>query len=160
MYLLLKTKKQTIGLMCDLWRQIRALGNRWKTSNSREYISYLSKPCIQFKSRVSWKLSHYCSSCMTGWDACSVQKDSVAPCSFWPLAKTPGLPGREITMSDHAGHQAASTNPSPGACAGYNLSPAPPWATGRLPCPEPVLVFRAWVPKIAWYFTVTSSQRG
>lgn len=159
MYLFVKINKP----LCELWRQIRALENKWKTRNSREHLLF-TKPCIQFKSSVSWKLSHYCSSCMTSWDARSVQKDSVAPCSFWSLAETPGLPGREITMSDHGGHQAASRRHqsiTSGLCwPTICHQPHPEWHQGRSLFPEPLLVFRVWVQKNAWYFTVTSSQWG
>lgn len=55
---------------------------------------------------------------------------------------------------------ADGTNPSPVASAGPQSVTAPPWAPGRSLFPEPVLVFRVWVPTNAWYFTATSSQRG
>lgn len=77
-----------------------------------------------------------------------------APCSLW---QTP--PAREITMSDHVGHQepADGTNLSPVACVGCNLSPAPPWAWGRFLFPECASVFRAWVPTNVWSFTAIPS---
>lgn len=125
----------------------------WKTNNSREYIPYFLKPCRQFKSNISWKPSHYCSSSVTSWDARSVWKDNMAPCSFLSLAKTPRLPGKEITMSDHVGHQAASrrhqsiTNPSPVACAGPQSVTSHTLSSGKVAFPRACLHLQSLSPQ-------------
>lgn len=106
---ILKIKKQNTSVLCDFWEQTQDLENRWNNNNSGgTYPPIFQNAAYNIKAMFSedchTTVIHICKS----QDACSAQKDHLALCSFQSLANTHTLPVREITMSDHVGHQAAS----------------------------------------------------